>query len=168
MSRENRDELRDRLGDEVRAHQQAIDAFDEAVAARLGINRTDLRCLDVLIQEGSATAGRLATRLGLTTGSVTAMLDRLERLGYLSRSPDPSDRRRVVVAPTDAVVERAAALYGPLVEEGAHAIAGYTSAELELLIGFLRMSREVQEHHVERVRGMGRPGTVGGAAGTGR
>src|SRR5690349_7506783 len=107
MSSEKLRHLRDQLGDEVRAYQETVDAFDEAVAAHLGVNRTDLRCLDVLLRLGSAAPGRLGAALGLTTGSVTAMLDRLERLGYLTREPDPSDRRKVVVRATPVADERA-------------------------------------------------------------
>src|SRR5216117_2060237 len=107
------------LGDEVRALQAATDALDEAAAAHLGVNRTDLRCLDVLMRLEAAAPGRLGTELGLTTGSVTAMLDRLERQGYVRRAPDPSDRRKVVVRPTAEVVRKANKLYGPLAVEGA-------------------------------------------------
>ncbi|MGH7530012.1 MAG: MarR family transcriptional regulator, partial [Gemmatimonadales bacterium] len=99
---------------EVRAYQRAVDAFDEAAAAALGVNRTDLRCLDVLLERGSASPGELAAALGLTTGSVTAMLDRLERMGYLSRTSDPADRRRVQVRPAAAATRAADRLWGPL------------------------------------------------------
>ena len=72
----------------MRANQAAVDALDDAAAANLGINRTDLRCIDVLLQEpdGSAIPARLAERLGISTGSVTALIDRLERLGYVARA----------------------------------------------------------------------------------
>jgi DNA-binding MarR family transcriptional regulator len=153
MSSEKLRQLRDRLGDEVRAYQEMVDAFDEAVAAHLGVNRTDLRCLDVLLRLGSAAPGRLGADLGLTTGSVTAMLDRLERLGYLTRTPDPSDRRKVVVRATPVAAERAQTIYGPLVDEAQRFLAGYSAAELELLLGFLRQSRELQERHLARLRG---------------
>lgn len=141
----------------MRAHQAAVDAFDEAVAENLGVNRTDLRCMDVLLQVGAATPGELGTRLGLTTGSVTAMLDRLERLGYLRRSPDPSDRRRVTVRPTAEPERIAVELYGPLAREGAQVTARYTIAELELLIDFLRRSRQLQDQHLTRVRSLPAP-----------
>lgn len=156
MSRKSREALRAELSNEVRALQMAVDALDEAVARQLGVNRTDLRCLDLLHQLGEATPGQLGSALGLTTGSVTAMLDRLERLGYLRRSPDPQDRRRVLVTPTPEAVEKAAALYGPLAEAGARAIARYTVPELELLIDFLRRSRKLQEEHLDRIREMRR------------
>lgn len=69
--------------------------YDELVAARLGINRTDLRCLDLLHETGNMSAGQLAVGSGLTTGATTRMLDRLERIGYIRRLPDRDDRRRV-------------------------------------------------------------------------
>ena|SRR6266540_4545977 len=145
------------LGAEVRANQAAVDAFDEAVAAHLGINRTDLRCLDVLLQElgAEATPGRLGGRLGLTTGSVTAMVDRLERLGYLTRSPDPADRRKVVVRPTEAILAKTAEIYGPLAAEGEDLLSRYTVEELELIADFMRRSRELQQSHLARLRAAG-------------
>jgi DNA-binding MarR family transcriptional regulator len=152
MSRRTRDELRTQLGDEIRAHQAAVNALDEAAAANLGINRTDLRCIDALIQSGPTTPGQLAGRLGLTTGSVTALLDRLQRLGYLTRTPDPTDRRRILVDATAEATAKAAAVYGPLAEEGAKDIARYSVTELELLIDYLRRGRALQDKHAERVR----------------
>ncbi|MEU2081830.1 MarR family winged helix-turn-helix transcriptional regulator [Streptomyces albus] len=145
-------ELRRQLGAEVRALQSATDAVDAATAERLGINRTDLHCLDVLTQRDSAAPSELAAALGLTTGSVTAMLDRLARLGYLTREPDPQDRRKSVVRATEETRRGAADLYGPLAEEGAALMARYSLPELELLVDFLRRNRELQERHAERLR----------------
>src|SRR2546423_2235805 len=119
MSRETVDELRRLLGEESRAYQSAVDALDDAVAVHIGINRTDLRCLDVLMQLGTATPGVLAAKLGLTTGSVTAMLDRLAKLGYLTRTPDPADRRKVLVSATEELKAKAWAIYRPIAEAGA-------------------------------------------------
>jgi|SRR6185369_3098402 DNA-binding MarR family transcriptional regulator len=154
MSRELREPLVASLGAEIRANQATVDAFDEAVAAHLGVNRTDLRCLDVLMQEldGEATPGQLGARLGLTTGSVTAMVDRLARLGYVTRSPDPADRRKVVVRPTETIVARAGEIYGPLVVEGAAMLADYTQQQLELIADFMRRSRTLQQTHLDRLR----------------
>jgi DNA-binding MarR family transcriptional regulator len=152
MSRGIRESLRAELADEMRSLQTDVDALDEAVAAHLRVNRTDLRCLDVLIQAGSATPGQLGTRLGLTTGSVTAMLDRLAKLGYLTRAADPADRRKVVVAPTALALRKAGEIYGPLAEAGSRDIARYTEAELRLLLDFLRRSRKLQQEHLSRVK----------------
>ncbi|HZD79103.1 MAG TPA: MarR family transcriptional regulator, partial [Actinomycetota bacterium] len=68
---------------EGRAAQTASDVLDEAAVGVMGINRTDGRCLEIMERSGGLTAGRLASESGLTTGAVTAVLDRLEQAGYV-------------------------------------------------------------------------------------
>ena len=72
-------------------------ATHEAVAERLGINSTDLRCLVLASTETGLQPTRLAELAGLTTGAITGVLDRLERAGFVRREPDPADRRRLRV-----------------------------------------------------------------------
>jgi DNA-binding MarR family transcriptional regulator len=90
--------------------------FHEAVAVRLGINATDLRCLELAAGEESVTPTRLAELAGLTSGAVTGVLDRLERAGIVSREPDPADRRRVVVRVAEDRLRQIGALYEPVAE----------------------------------------------------
>ncbi|MCO5993487.1 MarR family transcriptional regulator [Actinoallomurus rhizosphaericola] len=154
-------ELRRRVGAAAQAHQAAVDAFDEAAAVRLGVNRTDLRCLEILLTGTTTSPSGLGKELGLSTGSVTAMLDRLERAGHLTRAPDPRDRRRVVVRATADAAHAARELYGPIADEGLQEIAGYTAEELELLVDFLDRARRLYERHLVRIRRTppaGRPG----------
>ena len=96
MSRHKR-QVFEQLIDEVQRSQLATDRFDQAVADAAGLNRTDMRCLDVLGREGPVTAGRLAEATGLTSGAMTTALDRLERAGLALRTRDAVDRRRVLV-----------------------------------------------------------------------
>lgn len=147
-------DLRTRLSEEVQASQSAVDAFDEVAAIYMGVNRTDMRCLDVLGRQEAMAPSQLGAELGLTTGSVTAMLDRLEKLGYLTRSPDPSDRRKVIVRATPAVGEKAGVIYGPIAEEGARFLAEYTDEQVTLLLDFTRRSRELYEAHLARLRAL--------------
>ena len=86
MSREKLQAL-DRLIAAIRVSQNASDVMDEAFGALLGINRTDGRCLDIVQRLGQITAGELAHESGLTTGAVTAVIDRLEQAGYLQARP---------------------------------------------------------------------------------
>jgi DNA-binding MarR family transcriptional regulator len=138
-----------RLAEEIRSGQRATDKVDELVAELLGVNRTDARCLDILEQDGRISAGKLASSSGLSTGAVTAVVDRLQRAGYVRRVPDPTDRRRVFVELT----ERAQELMGrPMREAGRPLIDSYSDAELELLIEFQRRGREMQERHAEWLR----------------
>ena len=85
----SREELEAAFGNAVRAYQTGVDNFDQAVADHIGINRTDGRCIDLIDQAGGMTAGELAKAAGLTTGAVTAVIDRLEKAGVAQRVADP-------------------------------------------------------------------------------
>jgi DNA-binding MarR family transcriptional regulator len=141
----------DELINEVRASQNATDRFDQAVADALGLNRTDMRCMDVLQREGPVTAGRLAQATGLTTGAMTTALDRLERAGYARRLRDRSDRRRVLVELTSQAQIDAGRFYGEHAAASERVYQRYSVKELELLLGFVREGREFNENHAARV-----------------
>jgi len=142
--------------DEVREQQIAYDRFHDAVAVYLGINRTDLRCLDILDLAGRQTAGELATRMGMSTGAVTAMLDRLEKTGYVRRLRDPGDRRRVLVEPTELAGERGQEIYGPFGEQVEPMFARFTDAQLALVRDFLRLGNEFYEVQTSRIERLAR------------
>ena len=74
----------------------AVNALDAVVAARIGVQRNDLRCLH-LLKYGPVTAGEVAARTGLTSGSVTALIDRLEAGGHVERQRSTADRRSVKI-----------------------------------------------------------------------
>lgn len=154
MSRDKKAKLIDELIAAFRAHEAANDAFDEVAARKLGLNRTDVRCMGIIENEGPMTAGRLADRSGLTTAAVTAVLDRLERAGYARRTRDEKDRRQVIVELTPLVAERAGPIWAPLGEEAAAYMAKMSVAELEGFIDFLRWGVELNERHMERVRNL--------------
>ena len=152
MSREKRHALADELIHLARAHEAANDAFDEVAREKLGINRTDLRCLNIVDNHGPMTAGRLAELSGLTTAAVTSVLDRLERAGYARRMRDQEDRRQVMVEVTPLLAERATPIWGPLGEEARSALVRMPAEELQALIDFYRLGIELNERHIERVR----------------
>lgn len=156
MSSENLSALRKEVGRQDQAYQAAVNDFDAAAATSLGVNRTDLRCLEILLtQQQTALPSQLGVKLGLTTGSVTVMLDRLERLGHLTREPDPDDRRKVIVRATPKAVQKVwTEIYQPLAEEGLEGLAHYTAADLALVTDFLRRGRQLYERHLTRVRAM--------------
>src|SRR6266581_3374719 len=78
MSNETRQAVIEQLNMAIRQNQNLTDAFDQFVADSMGINRTDYRCMDILERSGPMTAGQLAEAAHLSTGAVTALLDRLE------------------------------------------------------------------------------------------
>lgn len=151
-----RDELIAELTAQAREQQIAYDRLHDAVAAYFGVNRTDIRCLDILDLRGTRTAGDLAAEMGLSTGAVTAMLDRLERTGYVRRVRDPADRRRVLVEASDLVRERGRVVYEPFAEQAGPRFATYSDAELVLLRDFLRTSNEFYAAQIDRVERLSR------------
>ena len=95
----------------------AATEFDEGLAKKLKLSRTDLRCLDLIGRLGPMTAGRLAEESGLTTGAVTFILDRLEEAGMVTRRRDTEDRRRVWVDIVPEAQQRLADLQQPVADE---------------------------------------------------
>ena len=136
--------------------QAAYDDRDRALAAALGINRTDLRCLDLIVRGGPQTASELGARLHLTRGSMTTLIDRLERAGYAQRRDDPHHGRRKLVTPTDALFEALGPLLKPAIDNGHARLAKYRDAELALIFDFLRDTLSGQSAVVEAIHAVGR------------
>ena len=154
MSRELKRKLGEELIQLARAHEAANDAFDEVACQKLGINRTALRCLNIVESQGRMTAGRLAELAWLTTAAVTSVLDRLEQAGYARRVRDQEDRRQVMVELTPLLIERAGSIWTPLGEEAMAQLTRMSAVELEGLIEYFRLGVALNERHIERVRSL--------------
>ena len=135
-----------------RRYQQGTDALDQAASELLGINRTDARCIDIVLQAGRLTAGELAIAAGLSPGAATTAIDRLERAGFARRVRDPEDRRRVIVEPTDRVAELAEEVYGPLRDGGADLMARFSETQLTAITKFLEGAADLQLNRANEVR----------------
>ena len=137
-----------------RAYQTSNDNFDQAIADHVGMNRTDMRCLDLIDQSSGMTAGELARAAGLTSGAVTAVVDRLEKAGMAKRVADPADRRRVRIEITPRLWELTGPLMMPFITESQAILDDYSTEELERFTRFLERVIEVQAKHTERVRNL--------------
>jgi DNA-binding MarR family transcriptional regulator len=132
--------------------------LSQAVADRLGMNSTDLECLDLLNLHGAITPKRLAELTGLTTGAITGVLDRLERAGYVRRRPNPRDRRSLIIE-----LERGRAarqimpLYAPMGAMMAELHARYSDAELALLLDFTARGNAIAREAIAQLRHGDRP-----------
>src|SRR5262252_9793781 len=113
-----RAELAAAFGAAIRRTGALMQLMGQAAADRIGINATDLNCLNILSFSGQMTAGELARATGLTTASITGVIDRLEDAGFVSRERDPRDRRRVVVTiALDRAVRDVASVFLPLMRD---------------------------------------------------
>jgi DNA-binding MarR family transcriptional regulator len=151
VSRGKRGELIALVGAAIREYQRANDTFDEAVTVRMGLNRTDGRCIDLLQERRRMTAGELAHETGLTTGAVTAVIDRLEHAGWARRVRDEHDRRRVLVEPTEQTDQLCAEIFGPVIAEGMRYLEKLSIEQLEAIIGFLHHSTDVSLRNAVKI-----------------
>jgi DNA-binding MarR family transcriptional regulator len=158
----SRDELVASVLRAVRKESSQAALFSQAVAERVGLAGTDIECLEVLQEEGRATVGRLAELTGLTTGSATRMVDRLEQAGFVRRVPDAADRRRVLVEPVAGVEAKLGALHASIQTAQVSAIERYDDAELSLLVGFLDNVGDVVLAETAKMRAPSEEPGVGG------
>ena len=149
MSRQSsRFELAKQLRHEILGYFGAAGDFDERVAKKLKLSRTDMRCLDLIGRLGPLTAGRLAEESDLTTGAVTFILDRLEEAGMVTRRRDTEDRRRVWVEIVPEAQERLAGLQQPVAEGMRQVTMHFKPDELAIVLDYIRQAKEVFQRTV--------------------
>lgn len=124
--------------------------FSHAVADRLNLNLTDFECLDVLDWRGPTTAGKLADDLGLTTGAVTGILDRMEKAGYVRRERDPHDRRRVIVHLNRSA--EALRVYEPFARSMSDLFSSFRENDLKVIVEFMAECNRLFEEQIIRLR----------------
>jgi DNA-binding MarR family transcriptional regulator len=139
------------MGDEARRRRRSVTAIKESmrelsiqlsllnhhVGAHLDLKDIDLGCLDTIARHGPLTPSALARSAGLHPATMTGILDRLERGGWITRDRDPSDRRAVLVR---ALRDRNAEifrLYAGMNASLDQILTTYTDEELDLLATFL-------------------------------
>ena len=139
--RTGRERVREEIVALTRELGTGLDRVGQAFAARHGLHPTDLAALVAVlnaeIRGASVTAGDLAARLGVTSGAVTGVVDRLERSGHLRRRRDDRDRRRVYLHYADDGYALAAAFFGPLGALSDGVMDEFDDAELATVHRFL-------------------------------
>lgn len=150
-----RTDKKELVGELITAFREAgnQDASFEALAAdALGISTGDLRCLNAIENAGGLTPGDLARAVGVTSGAVTGVVDRLERAGYARREPDPADRRRLRIEVTPKFRDRAGDIWGPMAADWMKELAArFTAAELRSALEFLTLTTEINRRHLQRL-----------------
>lgn len=125
----------------------------QAAADRIGINATDLNCLNLLSFSGQMTAGQLAKATGLSTASITGVIDRLEEAGFVRRERDAADRRRVVVRlVTERALRDVASVFLPMVRTWQRLAENYSDEDLRLIVDFSGQLEQALREHITRLR----------------
>ncbi|MFZ5850148.1 MAG: MarR family winged helix-turn-helix transcriptional regulator [Actinomycetota bacterium] len=147
---------RTELGLLLRRLTVELDAVGQQFATEHGLGRSDVRALVAIMDAARAgralTVGGLGSAVDLTSASVTALVDRLERVGHVRRTRDPEDRRRVVLEVSETAMAVGGAHFGRLQQDLAAAMAGYTDAELAVVRRFLTdmIDAIVAHRHVQK------------------
>jgi len=137
----------------LRALSIQLSLLNHQVGAHLGLNDVDLDCLDLIARHGPLSPSALAQRAGLHPATVTGVLDRLERGGWVARERDPSDRRAVVVRAVRNRNPELMRLYAGMNSSMNEICAGYADAELEVLADFLRRTADAGRSATDKLAG---------------
>lgn len=153
-STEEKNELLTQVNAAGRLFSDATLRFHELVAQKAGLNSSDHKYLGIIMQHPSLTAGELAAIAGLTSGSVTGLIDRLEHQQLVSRQKDPLDRRKVVIV---ANAETVAKLLGPVFQRLEDRLtqvnATFDTAALATILQYMsRTSTAMQELNAELMK----------------
>src|SRR4051812_6083535 len=159
MTGADRPQLYDELLMASRRYLAAYVLFNQAIAEHLGLHPTDVQALSLLTAENRpVTVKELAEMTGLTTGSATRLVDRLERGGYVARRPDQHDRRRVLVTPVPDHVARVTAVWDDLGESWQTLLDDHTEEELEIVTRHLSRAYDLSHAQMDRLRARPKPG----------
>lgn len=154
MDPRNSTDRRDEIGGLLQRFSAASEDLSRAFGARHGMHHTASRAIVELMDAAAAgtpmTAGGLGTALDLTPASVTALVDRMVAAGHVRREPDPTDRRRVLLAVEPAAVALGEQYFRPLAEALTAMMTHYSDDDLELVGRFLRDATEVVRDHLTR------------------
>ncbi|MEV6838249.1 MarR family transcriptional regulator [Streptomyces sp. NPDC051133] len=158
MTDSRRARLYEELSKESRRYLAAYVLFNQAIADHLGLHPTDVQCLSLLTAEpGPLTVKQIADMTGLTTGSATRLVDRLERGGYVLRAPDPQDRRRVLVSPVPERIARVTAVWDDLGQTWQALLDDHTEDELEVITRHMRRAHDLSHAQMQRLRSRPKP-----------
>ncbi|WP_433451177.1 MarR family winged helix-turn-helix transcriptional regulator [Streptomyces sp. CA-142005] len=150
--------LYEELSAESRRYLASYVLFNQAVADHLGLHPTDVQALSLLTAEPEPlTVRQIADMTGLTTGSATRLVDRLERGGYVARRPDTRDRRRVLVTPVPERIARVTAVWDELGRTWQTLLDDHSEDELRAITRHMRRANELSRTQIQRLRALPKP-----------
>src|SRR5712692_11119507 len=153
VARKNQHKLVDEIvGRLARRHSTAAVLFHQAAAERLGLGPTDHKCLDLLRERGPMTGSDLAAITDLTSGTITGVVARLERAGYLRREPDPHDRRQQILHPALERMRDIQHVFDPIRKDVAALLESFDTHQLTAIAEFLAGSTDVAYRHMALLR----------------
>jgi DNA-binding MarR family transcriptional regulator len=152
MTESTKTDLKKRALMAIRDYGIHLTLFRNAMNDREGLNATDMECLRLLFIKGIATPSELARHTGLTSGATTAMLDRLEKAGFLERRPNPDDRRGTLITPAKTGAERAASWFESARNAQDQLISSFSESELEIIADVFERFTKLWDQEREKIQ----------------
>ncbi len=137
----------------LRTIQQLNDEFSRHLRSHLTVNATDLDAMQHLIVSGALSPGELAKRLGLSSAAITTVVDRLEQAGHAERRPHPTDRRALLVVPSQASVGRALGEVLPMAASIDSVLDDFSDAEQTAISRYLEAVIAAYRAHLDASAG---------------
>ena len=128
-----------------------ITLYRNIIFEKLGVNGTDMECLGFLLSKRISSPTELARYTGLSSGATTAMLDRLEKGGFIERRPNPDDRRGTLIVLAKSGAEKVAPWFAPVGKAQDALISNYSEKELQLISDFFERYAKIWEQEREKL-----------------
>ncbi|MCG5444554.1 MarR family transcriptional regulator [Micromonospora sp. NIE79] len=158
MTAKRRARLYEEMSMASRRYLASYVLFNQAIADHLGLHPTDVQFLSLLsAAPAPPTVREVAEMTGLTTGSATRLVDRLERGGYVTRTPDHEDRRRVLVTPVPDRLDRVTAVWDDLGQAWQTLLDEHTDEELEVITRHMNRAHDLSHAQMRRLRSQPKP-----------
>jgi len=156
MEKTTKAQLTDELINALQESTNEIIFLNNALAASLGLNTTDFRCVNLLMRYGPVPAGKLAELTGLSTGAITSVVDRLEKAGYVKRLNNTKDRRTKIIKLVEN--KQLAKMQSNFFQNRVDLMESYSNQELEVIIHFTKhMVKSSKRLRVELSISKGKP-----------
>lgn len=149
---ETREQIVSNLIISIRKEIRAAILFVNTISEITGMHPTDIKCLDFLSDVKFATAGELAKITGLTTGAITAVIDRLEKIGFVKREADNKDRRKIIVRIIAEHPNNLELVRNIFVNQLPNNLSEYSNEELNLIANWNKKLSDIFHSEIEKIR----------------
>lgn len=149
---DKREQMVSSLMASIRKEIRATTLFVHTISEITGIHPTDIKCLDFLSEVKFATAGELAKITGLTTGAITSVIDRLEKIGFVKREADSSDRRKIIVRIIAEHPNNLELVQNIFINKLPNNLSEYKDKDLELIINWNKKLTEIFHSEIEKIK----------------
>jgi DNA-binding MarR family transcriptional regulator len=139
------------IRDSLRELRIQLALLNYRVGSQLELKDVDLDCLDILDAHGPLSPSALARRAGLHPATMTGILDRLEKGGWIVRERDPADRRAVLVRAVRDRYAQLLRLYTGLSRSMNKLLADYSDSELDVIADFMRRTVDAGRKATEQL-----------------